>query len=82
LRQYFGVVAESLAPNHPAASFHNFPLKSPLAYRLNSPLLIVDTCEGIEASGGSVISFRSTGCGAHYCLMDENGLKLIQRTVE
>jgi hypothetical protein len=81
LRQYFGVVAESLAP-HPPASFHNFPLKSPLAYRLNSRLLIADTCEGIEAAGGSIISFRSTGCGAQYYLMDGDGLKLIYRVVE
>jgi hypothetical protein len=76
-RQYFAVFAKSLAP-HPAASFHNFRLKSPLAYRLNSRLLIADTCEGIEASGGSIISFRSAGCGAHYYLMEEDGLKLIQ----
>jgi hypothetical protein len=80
-RRYFGVFAKSLAP-HPAGPFHNFPLKSPLAYRLNSRLLIADICEGVEASGGSIISFRSTGCGAHYYLMDENGLKLIYRNVE
>jgi hypothetical protein len=65
-RRYFAVLAEGLAPNHPPASFHNFKLRSPLAYRLTSRLLIIDTCEGIEASGGSIISFRSTGCGAHY----------------
>jgi hypothetical protein len=79
-RQYFAVFAESLAP-HPSASSHNFRLKSPLAYRLNSRLLIADTCEGVEASGGSIISFRSTGCGAHYYLMDVDGLTLIRRIV-
>jgi len=80
-RQYFAVFAESLVP-HPPASFHNFQLKSPLAYRLNSRLLITDTCEGFEASGGSIIDFRSTGCGAHYYLMDEDGLKLIYRRID
>jgi hypothetical protein len=80
-RQYFGVFAKSLAP-HPAGSFHNFPLRSPLAYRLNSRLLIADTCEDIEPFGGSIIDFRSTGCGAHYYLMEEDGLKLIYRVVE
>lgn len=80
-RQYFGVLAKSLAP-HPAGSFHNFRLKAPLAYRLNSRLLITDTCEGIETTGGSIIDFRSTGCGAHYYLMEEDGLKLIYRIVE
>jgi hypothetical protein len=81
LRQYFGVEAESLAP-HPAASFHNFRLKSPLVYRLNSRLLITDTCEGVRTEGGSILTFAATGCGAHYYLMDQDGLKLIYRVVE
>ncbi len=72
--QYFAVLAESLAP-HPAASFHNFRLKSPLAYRLKSRLLIADICEGVEAFGGSIVDFRSIGCGAHYYLMVEDGLR-------
>jgi hypothetical protein len=71
------VFAKSLAA-HPPGSFHNFPLKSPLAYRRNSRLLIADICEGVEAFGGSIIDFRSIGCGAHYYLMAEDGLKSIQ----
>jgi hypothetical protein len=80
-RPYFGVLARWLAP-HPPSSFHNFQLKSPLAYRLDSRLLITDTCEGVRTEGGSVLTFPAVGCGAHYYLMDENGLKLIARNVE
>ncbi len=80
-RSCFGVMARSLAP-HPAASFHNFRLKLPLAFRLNSRLLITDTCEGVRTEGGSILTFSIVGCGAHYYLMDDYGLKLIQRSVE
>ncbi len=76
----FAVIPASLAP-HPLASFHDFPLRSPLAYRLNSRLLITDTCDGLEDYGGSVLSFRLTGCGAHYFLMDDDGPALIHRIV-
>jgi hypothetical protein len=79
-RPYFGVMATSLAP-HPLASFHDFSLRSPLAYRLTSRLIITDTCEGVEGSGGSIIIFRAIGCGAHYYRMDDEGLTLIYRIV-
>ena len=44
-------------PPHPYSSFHNFKFKSPIAYRLNSRLLVVDLCEGIrmEELPGDVI---------------------------
>jgi hypothetical protein len=75
---YFGVFAEQggLYPPH---SFHNFPLRSHLAYRLNSRLLVADICERMVVEGGSIIDFRSIGCGAHYYLMGDEGLTLIDR---
>lgn len=81
LSSYFGMMAEHSAP-HPSHSFHNFQLKAPLAYRVNSRLLIASICEGIEVTGGSIPMFRRIGCGAHYYRMDEDGLKLIFRGVE
>lgn len=76
----FGVAAEQ--PGHyPPHSFHNFPLRSHLAYRLGSRLLIGDICERMVVEGGSIIDFRFIGCGAHYYLMDSDGLTLIHRTV-
>jgi len=75
---YFGVFAEQggLYPPH---SFHNFPLRSHLAYRLNSRLLVADICERMVVEGGSIIDFRAVGCGAHYYLMGGDGLTLIRR---
>jgi hypothetical protein len=81
-KPYFGVLAAERVASNPPDSFHGFPLKSPLAYRLNSRLLVANTCEGVEPAGGSVITFNSVGCGAHYYIMDEDGLKLIHRSVE
>jgi hypothetical protein len=67
---YFGVFAEQggLYPPH---SFHNFPLRSHFAYRLNSRLLIA---EDVQVYGGSVLDFREIGCGAHYYLMGVDGV--------
>jgi len=77
---YFGVFVERPG-RYPAFSFHNFPLKSPLAYRLNSRLLIADICERSGFVGGSVVAPMAEGCGAHYYLMDDDGLTLIHRIV-
>jgi hypothetical protein len=77
----FGVFA--VRPGrYPPLSFHNFPLRSPLAYQLNSRLLVADICERSVLAGGSVVGPRAEGCGAHYYLMDGDGLKLIQLNVE
>jgi hypothetical protein len=78
---YFGVFLESPA-RYPAFSFHNFPLKLPWTYQRNSRLLIADICERMVLAGGSVVGPKAEGCGAHYYLMDGDGLKLIQRNVE
>jgi hypothetical protein len=81
-RPYFGVMPTDRLTSHPPDSFHDFPLKSPLAYRVNSRLLIADTCEGVEPAESKVAYLKSIGCGAHYYVMDESGLKLIYRRVE
>lgn len=86
---YFGVIATgSLAP-HPPFSLHKFPLRSPLAYRLNSRLFMADICEEhVLTYGPPVIVPEEFGegqpkrCGIHYYLMEADGLKLIRRTVE
>jgi hypothetical protein len=77
---YFGVFAERPA-HYPPLSFHDFPLKSPFAYRLNSRLLIADICERSVLAGGSVVAPMAEGCGAHYYLMGDYGLTLIHRIV-
>jgi hypothetical protein len=77
---YFGVFVERPGRYRPF-SFHNFPLKSPLAYRLNSRLLIADVCERSFLAGGSVVAPMAGGCGAHYYLMRDDGLTLIRRIV-
>ena len=77
----FAVATMRLAP-HPYSSFHNFAFKSPISYRLNSRLLAVDTCEGQHFEGTSIIQSVSDGCGRHYYLMEEDGLKLIYRSVQ
>jgi hypothetical protein len=77
---YFGVFAERPA-HYPPLSFHDFPLKSPIAYRLNSRLLIADICERSVLAGGSVVAPMAEGCGAHYYLMGDYGLTLILRLV-
>jgi hypothetical protein len=80
LLPYFGVFAER-GGSYPPHSFHNFPLKSPLTYRVNSRLLIADISERMISTGGSIINFRVLACGAHYYLMGANGLTLIGRVV-
>jgi hypothetical protein len=49
-----------------------FPMEPPLAYRLNSRLLIAKICETGEAER----------CGAHYFVMGDDGLKLIHTVLE
>jgi hypothetical protein len=77
---YFGVFVERPA-RYPPFSFHGFPLKSPLAYRMNSRLLIADICERSVLTGGSVVAPMLEGCGAHYYLIGDYGLVLIRRIV-
>ena len=49
-----------------------FPMTPPLAYRLNSRLLVANICE-----------YRSAhNCGAHYFVMGDDGLKLVFRVLE
>jgi len=72
-----GFLARFLPP-HPTASFHGYAFRSPIAYRLTSRLLVVDTCDGSHMEEfGSVTTAVADGCGAHYYVMDENGLRLI-----
>jgi hypothetical protein len=78
-RPYFGMIIKSLMP-HPPSSFHGFPFQSPIRYRLNSRLLIVNICEGLHMEEiGSVSIGVSDGCGDHYYLMEEDGLKFLYR---
>ena len=86
---YFGVLATRPLASHPPFSLHKFPLKSPLAYRLNSRLFIADICEErVLTYGPPDIVPEEFGegqpkrCGAHFYLMDRDGLKLLQRIVE
>lgn len=72
---YFGVFAERPG-QYPPKSFHRFPLKSPLVYRLNSRLLIADICGG-SVVDGRIVGPNASGCDTQYYLMDEDGLKLI-----
>lgn len=78
---YFGVFSEAAAL-HPSSSFHNVATRSPFEYRLDSRLLIARICEGYETHGGSIVSVERKGCGPHYYLVNEEGLKLIHRIVE
>ena len=60
----------------------NFP-KEPLQYRLNSRLLIANICETdrvIQVDGQP--TYDAQKCGAHYFVMGEKGLTLIQRELE
>lgn len=79
-RPYFEMIVRSLMP-HPPSSFHSFRFKSPIAYRLNSRLLIVDICEGshLEEFHG-IVGAVNDGCGDHYYLMGQDGLKFIYRS--
>ena len=78
---YFGVFSETAAL-HPPSSFHNVPTRPPFEYRLDSRLLIAKICEGTQVHGGSIVSVERKGCGPHFYVMDEEGLKLIHRIVE
>ena len=78
---YFGVFAER--PGHyPAFSFHHTQVSSPLQFRLDSLMLVARICERSGLVGGSIVGPKAEGCGAHYYVMEEDGLKLIYRNVE
>lgn len=54
----------------------------PLDYRLSSRLLIANICESTETVRvGQLIGSQDRDCGAHYFLMDDNGLKLLRHTL-
>jgi hypothetical protein len=78
---YFGVIAER-PERYPLFSFHNIQIVSPLEYRLDSRLLIARICERSILQQGSVVGPKAVRCGSHYYLMEGDGLKLIQRSVE
>jgi hypothetical protein len=78
---YFGVFAER--PGHyPALSFHNTQVSSPLQYRLDSRLLVAQVCERSILVGGSIVGPKAEGCGAHYYLMELDGLRLVFKSTE
>jgi hypothetical protein len=72
---YFGVFA-ARPGQYPPTSFHRFPLKSPLVYRLSSRLLIANVCGGSVVQG-RIVGPNAQGCDTQCYLMDEDGLKLI-----
>jgi hypothetical protein len=78
---YFGMFAERPG-RYPLYSFHNIQIVSPLQYGLDSRLVIARICERNFLVGGSIVGPEAVGCGARYYLMDDEGLKLIQRAVE
>ena len=55
----------------------------PLAYRLDSRLLIAKICEAdktVRVDSG--IAYEAQRCGTHYFVMGDDGLKLIYRVLE
>lgn len=84
---YFGVHSQETT-HHPPFSFHGgpegeyAPFLFPFEYRLNSRLLVARVCEGNDVQGGSQVQVVPRGCGPHFYLMEEGGLKLIDRVVE
>lgn len=60
-----------------------WPMEPPLSYRLDSRLLIANICEAdksVRVKGR--LDHESQGCGAHYFVMSDNGLRLIHRVLE
>ena len=58
-------------------------MQPPLAYRLDSRLLIANICEAekaVRAAGRVAYEFQR--CGAHYFVMSDNGLRLIHSVLE
>jgi hypothetical protein len=84
---HFGVFSE-FTTNHPAYSFHPEPGRNadynqlPFRYRLSSRLLLARVCERTEMRGGSIVYGVSTGCGDHFYVMDDDGLKLVYRDLD
>lgn len=79
---YFGMLLRRLpSRGHLSVSFHKFDVKPPLAYRLDSRLLVADICEEVFLGSESFFGDIPQDCGAHYYLMENDGLKLIRRVV-
>ena len=60
-----------------------FPMEPPLAFRVDSRLLIAKICESHKAIqvGGRMV-YEAQMCEAHYFVMGDNGLTLIHRVLE
>jgi len=60
-----------------------FPMNPPLAYRVESRLLIANICESEKTfKVNGRISYQDEVCGAHYFVMGDNGLTLIRKVPE
>ena len=60
-----------------------FPMEPPLAYRLDSRLLIANICEadkGVQLGGR--VGYEPQKCGAHYFVMTDAGLKLLRQVLD
>ncbi len=61
----------------------SWPNEPPLAYRLDSRLLIANICEADESvRAEGRVEYEPQRCGAHYFVMGDNGLKLIRKVLE
>jgi hypothetical protein len=59
-----------------------FPMK-PLAYRVDSRLLIANICESDRTvQVGGRVGYQAQMCGAHYFVMGDNGLTLIHKVLQ
>jgi hypothetical protein len=60
-----------------------FPAEPPLAYRLNSRLLITNACETEKAVNiDGRIGYQAQKCGEHYFVMTGDGPKLIRTVLD
>jgi len=58
-------------------------MQPPLAYRLNSRLLIANICEVEKrVRVAARVAYESQRCGAHYFVMRDDGLRLIHTVLE
>jgi hypothetical protein len=60
-----------------------FPMEPPLAYRVDSRLLIANICESdktVQIDGH--VGYQAQRCGAHYFVMGDDGLTLIHKVLE
>jgi hypothetical protein len=59
---------------------------APFEYRLNSPLLIAHVCDFLAPRKGpfsaSIQFLEPRGCGPHYYVMEQDGLSLVDQSVD